>query len=315
MTPDPAQPLSQHYTDVAAALRATPPTPLDQVRDLVEHWGDVATEPGGVDYIEVDAGGTPSIWIVPHDAAEDRVLLCLHGGGFIGGSIHTHRKLFAHVAKAAGARALSINYRRTPEHSHPAPLDDAFAAYAWLLDQGFDAQHIALTGDSAGGGLTVTTMLLARERGLPLAATLMPLSPWFDMELSGETITSNQPTDVLFGGPEPMNLQLLVQMFLGETGDRRDPFASPLYADLSGLPPIYIQVGGAEMLLDDSRRFHQRAQAAGTEVRLDVFPGQQHTFHMSAGRAPAADDAIARLAEWVRPRIGLPERALATATT
>jgi monoterpene epsilon-lactone hydrolase len=314
MATESSQPLSEHYAEVAAALRADPPTPLDQVRDLVEHWGDVSTEPGGVDYLEVDAAA-PSMWIIPHDAAEDRVLLCLHGGGFIGGSIYTHRKMFAHLAKAAGARALSVNYRRTPEHSHPAPLDDAFAAYSWLLEKGYDAQRIALAGDSAGGGLTVTTMLRARERGLPLAAALMPLSPWFDMELAGETITSNQPTDVLFGGPEPMNLQLLVHMFLGEGGDRRDPLASPLHADLSGLPPIYIQVGGAEMLLDDSQQFYERAQAAGIDVRLDVFAGQQHTFHMSVGRAPEADDAIARLAEWVRPRIGLAEPVLATAAT
>jgi acetyl esterase/lipase len=138
-----------------------------------------------------------------------------------------------------------------------------------------------------------------------MAAGVMPFSPWFDMELSGASLKSNQHSDVLFGGDEPMDLDAMVGIFLGEGGDRKDPLVNPLYADLAGLPPIYIQVSGDEMLLDDSRRLFERAQLAGVEVRLDVFPAQQHTFLMSAGRAPEADDAIRRLAEWARPRLGL----------
>jgi epsilon-lactone hydrolase len=300
-----SQPLIDHYRLSNRQAARVPPLPLDEARDLGEHWGDVTAEPGGVDYLEVDAGGVPAMWAVPHGADPSRALLCLHGGGFVSGSMYTHRKMFAHLARAAGVRALVIDYRRTPGHMHPAPVDDATSAYRWLLDQSVLPVHIAVTGDSAGGGLTITTMLRAREQGLPLAAALMPLSPWIDMELTGGTMATNRATDVLFGGDTPMDIGALVDMFLGPDGDRTDPLASPVYGDLTGFPPIYIQVSGAEMLLDDARRLDGHAREHGVEVRLDVFPDQQHTFQMSAGRAPEADEAIARLAAWVRPRLGL----------
>lgn len=307
MVSEQSEALNAFYRMSSAALRRDPPLPLDRFRDdIMEHWGDVTAEPRGVDYLETDAGGVPALWAIPKDAAEDRALLCLHGGGFISGSTYTHRKLFAHLAKAAGVRALSVEYRRTPEFQHPAPLDDAVAAYRWLLEAGFDAGHVALVGDSAGGGLTVTTTLRARELGLPPAAALLPLSPWFDFELAGDSLVSNQESDVLFGR---MDLAGLVSLFLGETGNRTDPLVNPLHADLAGLPPTYIQVGDAEMLLDDSRRFADLARDAGVDVTLDVFPEQQHTFQMSVGRAPEADDAVGRLASWVRPRLGLPAAA------
>ena len=271
-------------------------SPEDQ-RDLIEGWNVLTTEPGGVDYLEVDAGGVPALWAAPHGADTERVLLCIHGGGFISGSMHTHRKLFAHLAKAAGARALIPNYRLLPEGQHPGPVDDIVGTYRWLLDQGIGAERIAITGDSAGGGLAVTTQLRARDAGLPLPAAAMPLSPWVDMEVVGETMASNSGKDVLF------SREWVAQMaggFLG-AADPKDPYVNPLYADLTGLPPLYIQVGGDELLLDDSRRLAEHAEKAGVEVRLDVFPDQQHTFQMMAGRAPEAIDAIARLAEWVRP--------------
>ncbi|MFL6073097.1 MAG: alpha/beta hydrolase [Mycobacteriales bacterium] len=280
------------------------PLPSPRARDLEDHWGDLTAEPGGVDYLEVDAGGVPALWAAPKGSAADRVILGLHGGGFIGGSMYTHRKMFAHLAKTAGARALIPNYRRSPEHQHPAPVDDATAAYGWLLDQGIPAGQIALAGDSAGGGLALTTVLRARERGLPDPAALLPISPWVDMTLSGDTIVTNRATDLLFGGHTPFDLDGLVRMFLGD-GDRTDPLASPLHADLTGFPPMYIQVGGDEMLLADARGIAERARAAGVEVRLDVFPRQQHTFQMGAGRDPEADDAIGRMAAWVRPLLGL----------
>ena len=298
-------PLVAHYRQSNANAARVPPLPLDEGRDFTEHWGDVTAEPGAVDYLEVDAAGVPAMWAAPHGAADDRVLLCLHGGGFVGGSMYTHRKMFAHLAKAAGARALVAHYRRTPEHRHPAPVDDATAAYGWLLDQGIDPAHVAVAGDSAGGGLALTTVLRARERGLPDPAALLLISPWVDMAFTGGSLVANRPTDVLFGGDTPMDLEALAAMFLGPDGDRRHPLASPLYADLAGFPPIYVQAGDAEMLLDDARALDERARKAGVDVRLDVFPDQQHTFQMSAGRAPEADEAIRLMAGWVRPRLGL----------
>ena len=299
VTPDLVKDLYERWS---AAFAAEPEMPLDKWRALIEEWPQVTAEPGGVDYVEVDADGVEAMWITPKGAAQDRVILAMHGGGFVTGSMYTHRKLFGHLAKAVGARSLAINYRRSPEHVHPAAISDVLTAYRWLLDQGIDPAHIAFTGDSAGGGLVVSAMLLARDPGLPLPAAGMPLSPWLDYEASGASQDTNAHSDKLlnkeFG-------KVLAGMFLGESGDPRDPYVSPLYADLAGLPPMCIQVSDAETLLDDSRRFADRARDAGVEIRLDIFPGQQHTFQMAAGRSPLADDAIERLAGWLRPRLGL----------
>lgn len=283
------------------AARANPDQTAEEVRDRVEHWGDLTAEPGGVDYAEIEVAGLPALWAVPKGSAEDRVILSFHGGGFVSGSIYTHRKLFAHLAKAIGARALITDYRGTPVHSHPVPLEDTTTAYRWLLDQGIHAGRIALTGDSAGGGLAISTMLRARELGLPTAAALMLMSPWVDMTVSADTYESNRETEAFFYREVVAGL---AAMFLAGH-DPKDPLASPLYADLSGMPPMYIQVGGDETLLGESRQLDENARMAGVDVRLDVFPGQLHTFQMAAGRAPESDDAIRRLAEWVRPRLGL----------
>jgi acetyl esterase/lipase len=233
------------------------------------------------------------------------VLLCVHGGGFVSGSMYTHRKMFAHLAKAVGARALIVNYRLLPEGVHPAPVDDVVAAYRWLLDQGIDPRHVAFAGDSAGGGLAITAQLRARDQGLPLPAAALPMSPWVDMAVTGKTMLSNHGKDVLF---TKSWVQELAANFVG-TADTSDPLVNPLHGDLAGFGPIYIQVGDQELLLDDARRLAEHAEQAGVDVRLDVFPEQQHTFQMMAGHAPEADDAIARLAAWVRPKLGLTDRA------
>jgi epsilon-lactone hydrolase len=297
-----AEDLKAFLHNWAATLAARPDMPLDELRLLFEHWGDVTAEPGGVDYIEADADGVPALWAAPKGCAEDRVVLCLHGGGYVTASMYTHRKLYGHLAKAIGCRALIPHYRRAPEHVHPAPVDDAVRVYQWLLDHGIAPEHIALTGDSAGGALAVTTLLRARERNLPLPAVTMPLSPWIDMELTGDSLTTNRENDVLV---QREVVEVMATTFLGPGGNRQDPLANPLYADLHGLPPIYIQVGGDETLLDDSRRLAERAEAAGVEVKLDVFPQMQHVFHFAAGHAPEADYAIRQLAAWVRPKLGL----------
>jgi epsilon-lactone hydrolase len=297
--PDLVKDLYERWGD---AFAAEPDMPLDRWREMIEEWPQVTAEPGGVDYVEVDAGGVPAMWITPKGAAEDWVILSLHGGGFVVGSMYTHRKLFGHLAKAVGARALAPDYRRPPEHTHPAQVEDVVSTYRWLLDQGVEPSHVALTGDSAGGGMVVTAMQLARSQGLPLPAAGMPFSAWFDLTGSGESQQTNADTDKLlnkkFGDQ-------LADMLLGESGDRSDPYVSGLYGELAGLPPLYLQVSDAETLLDDSRALAERAREAGVEVRLDVFPGEQHTFQMAAGRSAVADEAIRRLAEWVRPKLGM----------
>jgi epsilon-lactone hydrolase len=221
-------------------------------------------------------------------------------------SIYTHRKLYGHLAKATGVRTLSVDYRHTPEHRYPAPHDDAAAAYRWLLEkEGLAADRVALAGDSAGGGLAVATALRTRAEGWGEPAALALMSAWLDPAGTGATMVSNMDSDVLFGGPRPMDAAMLVATFLGPDVAPTDPRVSPLYADLTGLPPVYLQVGDAERLVDDSRRFARRAVRAGVSVQLATFADQQHTFQMMAGRAPEADEAIAGLAACLRPHLRL----------
>jgi len=266
-----------------------------------ESWGNLTAEPREVDYLETEAGGRPAMWVVPKRVSTDRVLLCLHGGGFVGGSLYTHRKMFGHLAKAVGARGLLVSYRLLHEGSYPAPADDVLTAYRWLLDQGTAAGHVAFAGDSAGGWLAVTVQLRARELGLPLPAAALLISPWTDLEITGKSYDTNRDKDPFF---KKEVVTGLAQGFL-DGADPRDPLAGPLHADLAGLGPVYIQVGGDEALLDDARGLNERLAKAGVDARIDVFPGMLHTFQMAAGRAPEADDAIRRMADWVRPRLGL----------
>ncbi|MFI5894921.1 alpha/beta hydrolase [Actinoplanes sp. NPDC051513] len=288
-----------HWRSMTQAAMGNPNQTPAEISERVErYWPGLTAEPGGVDYLEIEVGGLPALWAVPKQAAADRVIFSVHGGGGVSGSIYTHRKLFAHLAKAVGARALLVEYHEEP---YPVPLDDTTAAYRWLLDQGVEAGHIAVVGDSIGAGLAVSTMVRARELGLPLPAALMLISPWVDMTVSNETFESNRETEAFFYREV---VSFLASAYLAGASPT-EALASPLYADLSGLPPTYIQVGGHETLLGESREFEQKARKAGVDVRLDEFSGQLHTFQMAAGYSPESDDAIRRLAQWARPRIGL----------
>lgn len=294
--------LGEMYKHWVSTMLENPEMSVEETRRMFEHWGDVTGEPGGVDYIEVEANGVPCLWARPKGGDESRALLCMHGGGYMVGSRYSHRKMFAHIAKAVGCPALIVDYRRSPEHLHPAQVNDCTDAYAWLLDQGIRPGHIAFTGDSAGGTLAITTLLCARDRGLPLPAASLPMSPWTDMEIKGNTVTTNEDKDHFV---KRWVIEHMSASVLGEGGDRKDPLANPLYADLSGLPPFFVQVGSDETLLDDSRRFAEKVRAAGGQIRLDVYPGMQHVFHFLVGTAPEADKAVADQAAWVRPLLGL----------
>ncbi|OFV72818.1 alpha/beta hydrolase [Rhodococcus erythropolis] len=294
--------LGEMYKEWVARMAAEPDMTIDETRRMFEHWGDVTGEPGGVDYIEVDAGEVPALWARPVGASDSRVLLCTHGGGYMVGSRYSHRKMFAHFAKAVGCTALIVDYRRAPEHPHPVPVNDCTDAYAWLLEQGYKPEHIAVVGDSAGGGAAVTTTLCARDRGLPLPAAVAPISPWTDMMITGETVATNEDKDHFV---KRSVIEHMSANFLGQSGDRKDPLASPLYADLAGLPPMYVQVGGDETLLDDAGRLVDAIRAAGGEVKYDVYPEMQHVWHFMAGTAPEADAAVADVAAWLKSELGL----------
>jgi acetyl esterase/lipase len=276
--------------------------PLDQLRELFDGWGDLSSMPQGVQFREATIAGVPGVWATPEGADQSRVVICCHGGGFVVGSSRSHRKMYGHLARALGCPTFTLDYTRAPENPHPGIVEEAVAVYGKLLEQGFEPGHIATTGDSAGGNLCTTMILYARHKGLPLPAACAPISPWYDMEGKGESMKTNADKDLLVA---PGVLEGMSAAFLGEKGSRTDPFANPLYADLKGFPPTLVQVGAYESLLSDSERFVDRARAAGVEVELQVFPEMQHVFQFMAGNAPEADDAIAKIGAFLRPRLGL----------
>ena len=281
---------------------AAPPTVDEQRAGAAAGMEPMGVMPDGVTITETTvADRIFALDIVPAGAATDRVVLYLHGGGYVVLSPHTHAKLAAGIAAAAGCRVVSIDYRLAPEHPHPAAVTDALAAYRWLLDQGYAPHQVAISGDSAGGGLTMATLLAARAAGVPQPAAAVPMSPWVDLEGTGETMDTNADADMIVGRD---GLKLMADMFVAG-GDIRDPLAAPLYADLAGIAPLYIQVGGDETLLDDSTRLAASAARAGVEVRLDVFPEMQHVFQMCLGMIPEADDAIARIGQYLRAKLAI----------
>ena len=300
-----ASPQAEAIKDILRQVREealgaeTIPT-LEEQRAAMDDFRDLTAEPAGVTVTAVDAGGVPSQWVVPDGAADDRVLMYLHGGGYVIGSMDTHTRLVGHLASAAGCRALNVDYRLAPEHPHPAAVTDSTTAFGWLLAQGVDPAKTAISGDSAGGGLTMATLVKLRDDGRPQPAGAVPISPWIDLEGTGESMDGKAEADLLVGRD---GLKMMSDMFLAGQ-DARDPLAAPLYADLTGIAPLYIQVGGDETLLDDSTRLAARAASAGVDVRLDCFPEMQHVFQMAAGNVPEADDAIARAGEWLRARMG-----------
>lgn len=248
----------------------------------------------------VSAGGVEGEWISPADAPLDKAILYFHGGGFRIGSVASHRDLIAQIAVASGCRVLAINYRLAPEHRFPAALDDALAAYGWMLGQGLTPGNVAFAGDSAGGNLVLAAMLALRERGLPLPIAAALMSPWTDLAATGTSYVTRAEVDPIH--QRPMILAL-AKNYLGGQGDPCDPLVSPLYADLAGLPPLLIQVGDRETVLDDSVMFADLARAAGVDVHLEVWDGMIHVFQMFGAELPEAHRAIASIAGFLNQHL------------
>ena len=243
----------------------------------------------------VDAGGVPGEWIVAPNAAPDRAILYLHGGGYVMGSVNTHRAMIARISRAAQARVLAINYRLAPEHPFPAAVDDATAAYRWLVKEGYQPSKLVIAGDSAGGGLTFAALVALRDARTPLPAAAVPISPWNDLAGTGASIKSRAGVDPMVGR---QGLAPMARQYAG-SADLKTPLLSPLYADLQGLPPLLIHVGDAEVLLDDSTRIAERAKAAGVDVTLEVWPEMIHVWHVFAKLLPEGQQAIDRIGEFV----------------
>lgn len=278
--------LQQSQAKTPQEMRAV----FEKMAAPAEH--DVKCEP-------VSAGGIAAEWISAPGAAADRAVLYLHGGGYVLGSIKTHRDLMGRLSRAAKARVLGLDYRLAPEHPFPAAVDDSVAAYRWMLAQDLNPARIAVAGDSAGGGLTIATLVAIRDAKLPIPAAGVCLSPWIDMEGIGESMKTRAQADPV------VQRDALVQMATAYLGGQnvRSPLAAPLYADLKGLPPLLIQVGDAETLLDDSNRLADRARAAGVTVKLEVWPEMIHVWQLFASFLPEGQEAIGGIGQFLSQQL------------
>lgn len=291
-------PSAQHEAMVQMLLSQRPegtPT-VEESRAGLEQMAGLFPVPGDVTRAAVDAGGVKAEWLAAPGANPNRVILYLHGGGYVIGSIATHRSLLSRLARASGARGFSVDYRLAPEHPFPAALDDATAAYRWLLASGISPGSVVVAGDSAGGGLALAMLLALRDAGDRLPAAAVCMSPWTDLVGTG---ASAQPG----GADDPLlTLEGLREMGRHYAGsDLSNPLVAPLHGDYKGLPPILIQVGTRELLLDDSRRVAERARKAGVDLTLDIWDGMIHVWQMfGAMGVPESDQAIEKIGEFVR---------------
>jgi epsilon-lactone hydrolase len=287
---------SAELAKVLEIIRAVPRDPtasVERMRGAMEKVSEhVARD---VKCEAVSAGGVPAEWIVPPNAANDRVILYLHGGGYVMGSINTHRAMVARIARASQARALAIDYRMGPEHPFPAAVEDVTAAYRWLLTQGYKPGKIVISGDSAGGGLTLATLIALRDAGTALPAAAVPISPWADLEGTGASVKTRAAIDPMVDQP---GLLRMAKMYAGDH-DPKNPLISPIHADYRGVPPMLIHVGDAEILLDDSTRVADRAKAAGVKVELEAWPEMFHVWHVFAKILPEGQQAIDRIGSYI----------------
>lgn len=255
--------------------------------------------PAEVETQAVDAGGVTAEWVRWQGAKNDAVILYLHGGGYIFGGLDSHRGLAWRLAKASGSEVLVVDYGLAPEHPFPAALGDAIASYQWVLDQGVSAQRVILAGDSAGGGLAAALMVKLKELALPQPKAAVLLSPWADLTLSGNSLQKNAKKDAMLS---PQALTKFTELYLGDA-DPKSPFASPVFADLSELPPVYVVVGSDEVLRDDSERLVENIRSAGGQAQIAVWPQMPHVFPLLAAIIPEGAQAIEDIAEFVREQL------------
>jgi monoterpene epsilon-lactone hydrolase len=273
---------------------------LEAVRAGFEQMAALFPVPPDVTCEAVTAGTVKSEWVTAPGAASDRAILYLHGGGYAIGSINTHRALAADLSRAAKARVLVIGYRLAPEHPHPAAVEDAVAAYRWLLAQGFSPRRLAIAGDSAGGGLTIATLVALRDAGEKLPAAGICLSPWVDLEGIGDSMTTKADLDPMV---KKDGLVQFASLYLGGKSPRT-PLAAPLYADLSGLPPLLVVVGTCETLLDDASRIAERARKAGVDVTYEPAEGMIHVWQLFAPMLDEGKQSIERIGHYVQSKTG-----------
>ncbi len=268
---------------------------VQKERVELDKLGAMFKLPKGVKSVKESAGGVPAEWVIPTGISDDRVVLYLHGGSYTSGSCNSHRPMVANIAIASKARVLTLDYRLAPEHPHPAAVEDAVAAYKWLINGRVDPKHLAIAGDSAGGGLAVALLVCLRDNNIPLPAACVCLSPWTDLAFTGETWKTKLAADLII---YPYKEYAFAKMYQGGL-DPATPLVSPLYADLKGLPPLLVQVGTDEVLLSDSTRLAERAKQAGVNVTIEEWEKMQHVWQFASGFIPEGRRAVQRIGEFI----------------
>jgi monoterpene epsilon-lactone hydrolase len=293
-------PQLDHVIGLIKARLATPRKTVDEDRLSRETTLSSMALDNDIQTERIGAGGVPAEWICAPNVQTERVLLYFHGGGYVVGSMRTHRVMLSHLSRASGCKVLGLDYRLAPENPFPAPVEDALTAYRWLLAQGYLPQNIALGGDSAGGGLVVAALVGLRYLGEPLPVAGICLSPWIDMQATGASFTTNAQADPSVSRERVLNI---AAVYLAGKNPQA-PLASPLHADLRGLPPLLIQVGAIETLLDDARALSGRAKAAGVAVELEVWDDMPHVWHLYASILPEGQQAVARIGDFLHKQLG-----------
>ena len=271
-------------------------TTVEEFRVWYEQFTAQFELPEDAVFEQVGAGGVSAEWISTPGVAEDRVVMYLHGGGYMIGSMRTHRSPLSYLSRVSDARVLELNYRLAPEHPFPAAVEDSVAAYRWLLAEGVSPRRIAIGGDSCGGGLTIATLVALKYFGDPLPAAGISHSGWTDLAHTGDTFETKAEEDPLI---DKEMLEGMAAAYLGDRS-RTTPLASPYYADLQGLPPLLVQVGTAEVLLDDSLRLADRAKEAGVDVTLEVWDDMPHVWQAFASFLPEAREALDHCGQFVQ---------------
>lgn len=288
---------------LVATLRASDISGERTLEELRAGWEKFASSfPAASDifFDPVDAAGVACEWVMAPGSALNRVVLFLHGGGYTIGSIESYRNFTGHLARAAGAKLLAVGYRLAPEDPYPAAIDDAVASYRWLIDHGIPPDRIAIAGDSAGGGLALATAVALRDGGDPLPAAVVAICPSTDLAKESASVKERAHLDPIVNYKSSMAHAL---RYVGTEDRLKLPLASPLYADLHGLPPMLILVGTHEILLDDSIRFAEKARIAGVDVELDIWESMIHVWPLFADILPEGREAIAKIGAYVKTRL------------
>jgi epsilon-lactone hydrolase len=286
----------------------------DGFRELYAGWGPgmgiaqmrqqwdrfIATHRTPAETEDIEANGVRCRWIRSAGADRARSIVFFHGGGYQIGSLESHHNLMAALSAASGCSVLGVDYRLAPEHRFPAPVEDALAVWRHLMATGHSPRSTALCGDSAGGSLAVALMTILRDKSLPLPAAAVAMSPWTDMEATGASFRTNAERDPV---TQRATLLLMARTYLGRNGDPREPLASTIHANLSRLPPLLVQAGSHEVLLDDARQLVERAASQGCDATLTEWPGMFHVFQLFVGRLDEADRAVNEAAAFLRAHI------------